>query len=264
MNSFIKRLLSGIVYVALLVSAIWFNPFYTFILFALFLGIGLNEYYTMMKVGKSFVFTGYLINIGLYMILGRLWFHSYILFLLIPICALFIQTLFDSQSERPFEKLGIVTLPIFYITIPLVLALRIPYVTDEGFRPDILIGVFVLIWSSDTFAYLVGSWLGKTKLFERISPNKTWEGSIGGALCTIGIGLLLQKIWPLAEFWHWPLLAVIVTIFGTLGDLVESTIKRNARVKDSGNIMPGHGGILDRLDSFIFAIPIVYLILSIL
>jgi phosphatidate cytidylyltransferase len=264
MNSFTTRLLSGIVYVALLISAIWFNNFYTFILFGLFIVIGTKELYKLLKIDDSIAYTGIALSLAVYILVGRLWFHSYILFTLILVSILFLQALFNEKIEKPFEQVGGAILALFYITIPLTLALRLPFVTDEGFRPEILLGVFILIWSSDTFAYLVGSKFGKTKLFERISPKKTWEGSVGGAICTVGIGFILQQFWPLEHRFIWPVIAVICAVFGTLGDLVESVLKRRAGAKDSGNIMPGHGGILDRLDSFIFTVPLVYLLLSIL
>lgn len=264
MNTFTKRLLSGIVYVVLLTVAIWFNNFYTFILFGLFLIIGTKEFYKLLKVDAALANTGFLLNLGIYIILQQLWFHSYILFALIPITILFVQALFKESIEQPFEQVAKAILPLFYLTLPLALAIRLPYITDEGFRPEILLGIFILIWSSDTFAYLVGSQIGKTKLFERISPNKTWEGTIGSAILTIALSFLLNYFWPMKAIYIWPVLALLAVTLGTIGDLVESILKRKAGVKDSGNIMPGHGGILDRLDSFIFAVPIIYLILSIL
>jgi phosphatidate cytidylyltransferase len=264
MNSFTTRLLSGIVYIALLIGAIWFNNFYTFILFGFFIIVGTKELYKLLKVDESLSYTGIALNLAVYILMSRLWFHAYILFVLLLVTFLFLQVLFKKRIENPFEQIGSTVLSLFYITIPMTLALRLPFVTDQGFRPEILLGVFILIWSSDTFAYLVGTKFGRTKLFERISPNKTWEGSVGGAVCTVAIGFVLQQFWPLEHRLTWPLIAVICAVLGTLGDLVESVLKRKAGVKDSGNIMPGHGGILDRLDSFIFAIPVVYMVLSIL
>jgi len=152
---------------------------------------------------------------------------------------------------------------IGYVIIPFLLLIKLPFL--EGvYNPYILIGSFILIWTNDTFAYIVGKTMGKRKLFERISPKKTIEGFLGGMFFTIIAAYILSNFTTfITPLFHSPLVwmgaAIILVVFGTLGDLVESKLKRNAGVKDSGNIMPGHGGILDRLDSIIFAIPFLFL-----
>jgi phosphatidate cytidylyltransferase len=126
------------------------------------------------------------------------------------------------------------------------------------------VGTFVLIWTNDSFAYLVGKNFGKTKLFERISPKKTIEGFLGGAIAAIIISYLIFIYIDLLPLWAWIMLAVIVSIFGTLGDLVQSKFKRKADVKDSGKIMPGHGGIFDRMDSMLFSSTFVFIFILLL
>ncbi|GAA0757369.1 hypothetical protein GCM10009433_13550 [Psychroflexus lacisalsi] len=128
----------------------------------------------------------------------------------------------------------------------------------------VLVGTFVLIWTNDSFAYLVGKNFGKTKLFERISPKKTIEGFLGGAIAAIIISYLIFIYIDLLPLWAWIMLAVIVSIFGTLGDLVQSKFKRKADVKDSGKIMPGHGGIFDRMDSMLFSSTFVFIFILLL
>jgi phosphatidate cytidylyltransferase len=117
--------------------------------------------------------------------------------------------------------------------------------------------VFILIWVSDTMAYLVGCKFGKHKIFERISPKKSWEGAIGGFVFTVTAAAFGGYLFPKLGFevWQWCVIGAMVGIFGILGDFIESMFKRSAGVKDSGNLIPGHGGLLDRLDSFIFTIP---------
>jgi phosphatidate cytidylyltransferase len=157
-----------------------------------------------------------------------------------------------------------------YILLPFIFIIKISFGIKD-YNPKIIIGLFILIWTNDTFAYLVGKSIGKHKLLERISPKKTIEGFIGGVVFAIFTGYLISKLYIKASpsfseksILIWTSIALIVGVFGTIGDLVESKFKRIAGIKDSGKIMPGHGGILDRLDSVIFVAPIVYLFYQLL
>ena len=126
------------------------------------------------------------------------------------------------------------------------------------FSFQIIIGFFILLWSSDTGAYLAGRFFGKHKLFERISPKKTWEGSIGGGVLSLIAAYVISLFFHNIELKDWMILAIITVVGGGLGDLVESMHKRNLNVKDSGNLLPGHGGILDRFDGLFIAVPFIY------
>jgi len=135
----------------------------------------------------------------------------------------------------------------------------------NGYNPKILISILILIWANDTFAYVVGKSIGKNKLFPSVSPKKTIEGFIGGIVFTVISSALLSKFYIESNILYiWIIIAIIVSIFSTLGDLIQSKFKRVAGIKDSGKIMPGHGGILDRLDSIIFVIPFINLFYLIL
>jgi phosphatidate cytidylyltransferase len=134
----------------------------------------------------------------------------------------------------------------------------------ESYNPNILLGSFILVWVNDSFAYLIGKNFGKQKLFEKISPKKTVEGFLGGLLFSCIASYFIATFTQTLDFTSWLILGIVITVFGTLGDLIESKFKRQANVKDSGTIMPGHGGLLDRLDSIIFAAPFIYLFLRIL
>ncbi|MFT5252050.1 MAG: phosphatidate cytidylyltransferase, partial [Flavobacteriales bacterium] len=157
-----------------------------------------------------------------------------------------------------------------YIVLPFIFITKISFGILD-YNPKIIIGLFVIIWTNDTFAYIVGKSVGKNKLFERISPKKTIEGFIGGVAFAVFAGYLISKLYirPNPNFSPksiviWTTIALLAGVFGTIGDLIESKFKRIAGVKDSGKIMPGHGGILDRLDSVIFVAPIVFLFYQIL
>jgi len=148
-------------------------------------------------------------------------------------------------------------LTLFYIVPSILFLTLIPSYKDD--YEYVLVGIFVLIWTNDSFAYLVGKTIGKTKLFERISPKKTIEGFIGGAVASILMSYLIYMYVDLLHWWAWVMMAVLISIFGTLGDLVQSKFKRKADVKDSGKIMPGHGGIFDRMDSMLFSSTFVFI-----
>lgn len=166
---------------------------------------------------------------------------------------IFIYELY-SHSKEPFANIAFMILGLFYIGIPFALVNFIAFDGDD-FRNRIVFGLLVLTWVNDTGAYLTGSMIGKTPLFPRISPKKTWEGSIGGLVTTLLFGWGLSFLFTEIPLTQWLGLAVIVGIFGGLGDLVESMLKRSVNVKDSGDLLPGHGGLLDRFDAFIFVIP---------
>ena len=153
---------------------------------------------------------------------------------------------------------------IFYITSSFVFIYLIA--NFKGFYdPSIILGCFILIWVNDSFAYIVGKSFGKQKLFYSISPHKTVEGFLGGLLfCCISASIVSRYIDETLTTPNWLIIAIIVSVFGTLGDLIESKLKRESNVKDSGKIIPGHGGILDRLDSIIFASPYIYLFLKLI
>ena len=167
------------------------------------------------------------------------------------------------KKNRFLDKQSKYVFLIGYLIIPIIIFTKIPFISNS-YHPEIIIAILILIWTNDTFAYLVGITMGKTKLFERISPKKTIEGFSGGLVFAMIAGVLLAQFYLQESTFRWIIIALLVTTFGTLGDLIESKFKRLAGVKDSGNIMPGHGGFLDRLDSIIFVAPFVYLFYQII
>jgi phosphatidate cytidylyltransferase len=278
MDETLKRAISGAVYILLLLASILYSTESFLILFGVFLIISLFEFCNLIQVDKLIPVVA---GTSLYVLVT--FFSNYnesksseiqtldiILLastLLISIkCIVF---LFDNniQSVSTLSKylylLGYITLPFVFIT-------KISFGVND-YNPKIIIGLFILIWTNDTFAYIVGKSMGKHKLFEKISPKKTIEGFFGGLIFAIFAGYLISMylIKPSAQFSDksiliWMIIAAIVGVVGTIGDLIESKFKRIAGVKDSGKIMPGHGGVLDRLDSVIFVAPFIFLFYKIL
>jgi phosphatidate cytidylyltransferase len=263
MNENIKRSLSGVVYVVLLVSATLYSRYSFLLLFSFFLVVGIIEFCNLVNLKKV---NAIIIGIALFVIFSFFEITNLTSWFLI-IGTLFISfrliyLLFSQQNIKLDETSKYVYL-IGYVVLPIIILTKIPLLQNV-FEPKIIIGIFILIWTNDTFAYIVGKSIGKNKLFESISPKKTIEGFVGGIVFAIIAGILIAKFYLQMPIYFWVIIALLISIFGSIGDLVESKFKRIAGVKDSGNIMPGHGGVLDRLDSVIFVAPFLYLFLQII
>ncbi len=178
--------------------------------------------------------------------------------LAIALIIIAVVTLFKYPNELYYDS-GKLIFTVIYIALPFSFALGLPKYTsyDDKFSLEVLF-LFILIWSSDTFAYLTGKFFGKHKMAPKISPKKTWEGYIGGVVLTLILSYFIEQYHSDLRG-NWMVVGFLVAAFAPLGDLVESQLKRNFGVKDSGNIIPGHGGVLDRLDSFLICVPVVYL-----
>ena len=187
---------------------------------------------------------------------------------LFGIIAIMIDELFR-LNESPILNLGVSLMPIIYIALPFALLPTLGvwcgYATGSSYNGWLPLSIFIFIWCNDVGAYCVGCTVGRHRLFPRISPHKSWEGSVGGAVFTVLAAILLPRLFPLQfgffKAWIWILIAVFTVVFGTFGDLVESMIKREVGIKDSGRILPGHGGFLDRFDSTLLTVPAVSLLL---
>ena len=281
-KNFFQRSLSGLVYVLVIaicttpVGAYLFSSFlpevkqqYLFYgLITFFFAVGIFECVRIMKFDngiykwlvfpiaafiyytftKRFFYHGFFFNVNLSEMLSLA---------LIPIAVI---TLFKFPKELYFEN-GKLIFTVVYLALPFGFALGLPKFstldTEKTFTLEVFM-LFVLIWSSDTFAYLTGKFFGKHKMAPKISPKKTWEGFAGGVVLTLILGFFVEQYFPELRG-NWMIVGLLVSIFAPLGDLVESQLKRSFAVKDSGNIIPGHGGVLDRLDSFIICAPVVYL-----
>lgn len=266
------RALSGGIYVLLTIGSILISKYTFFGFFGILLTYTLYEFYRLCCRGDNHpqMLIGIIISLYLFtsfflfdlQIIDKLIFFGLVpLVMLSPVIEIF------SKSEKPVQNIAYTFIGIVYIALPFSILILImsPYESNPGlYMPEVLIGLFLILWANDTGAYLVGSWLGKNKMIERISPKKTWEGAIGGTIFAIAVSVLLFNYLDFLNLWQAILLGLITVITGTLGDLTESLFKRSFNVKDTGNILPGHGGLLDRLDSLLFAAPAYFIFISII
>ncbi len=263
MRELLVRAISGLVYTSVIIGSILYSKESFYIVFYLLMILCLFEFKNLIKLSYKWTFIVATLIYFRFSNLPMLDFKYFHFFLIVSIFVPFIYQVLNSKVNLTSSKLGHYLLALAYITIPFTLLTQIPFI-NNNYHPNIIIGFFILIWINDSFAYLVGSTLGRTKLYEKISPNKTVEGAIGGLLATVIAAYFISIYFTSLSYLNWTIIALITVIFGVLGDLMESKFKREAGVKDSGNLIPGHGGFLDRLDSVIFAAPFVYVYLHII
>ncbi len=277
MNNFSRRTLTGAWIVIFVMGGFWLHPL-SFFITGLIILIGTQyEYYIMIRnTGVrpqlvSGIITGTTAYIISTLVAAGVLQKNFFL-VLIPLMLIIIVVELYRKQEKPFDSLAHTFFSVLYTAVPFSI-LPFSAFSHAGlnsllphnniiFSPGIIIGFFLLVWANDTGAYLLGISFGQHRLMERISPKKTWEGFLGGVLIAALAAWLLSGWLGVVDKVHWLIVAVIVSIAGTYGDLVESMLKRSIGVKDSGSIMPGHGGFLDRFDSAIISFPLVYLFIS--
>lgn len=262
-NNFYTRTLSGFVYVAIVVGSIqlglnWVIPFLAFVC-----AFSLWEFYRpTMTAGSALPLPSVLMGSSLFLILS-FWLRGmqeitfYLPYFMLAPYLLLVLGLFKPGAAH-FKDTGIYLLGLAYVVLPLASLIAIGNQGGAEDKIPVLLGVFLLFWTNDTGAYLAGKSFGKHPLFPSVSPKKTIEGLVGGILLTLAIGWLITLFNQSFSLTDWLIIAVIVSVFGTLGDLVESMWKRSLNLKDSGNIMPGHGGMLDRFDGIFIAAPVIF------
>lgn len=262
MREILRRSLTGAVYIILLLSAVFLSSDAFDFLFMAFGLACLNEYKKLVGLEGRYIYLAYLSLWWAFIyFVTDIWLVYALLFCTLITNFVLLYYLF-SKKEKLFNTFQKFIIGLFYIGGGCIFLTMIPY-TNDDFVKFLIIGIFLLIWVSDSFAYIVGRLFGRTKLFPRVSPKKTVEGAVGGLIFALVTAYLLARHEPIISPLYWVVLAVVIVIAGGLGDLVESKLKRAAGVKDSGAILPGHGGMLDRLDSLVFAAPFAYLTLNI-
>lgn len=255
------RIIFGLLGAALVVGGVLYNEWTLLLLFGTICCLTLIEFFGLlqksgMHVSKVFaIVSGTSLFILHYLIqnntLENKWYYALIaLFFLFFILELF------QQNVNPFYRIANTFLGITYIAIPYALFAGSAFI-HEKYSSTIIMGTLLLLWANDIGGYIAGMSFGKHKLFERVSPKKTWEGSIGGAVLCLVTAWVCALYFTSLRLQDWLCIALIMIVFGSIGDLVESLFKRNLSVKDSGNIIPGHGGLLDRFDGLLIAAPFI-------
>lgn len=270
MKEFLTRTVSGLIYAAVMIVSVTVNPLIFLAIFLFILILGMVEFYRICSIPESrpMVIPGIVTGVILFLtfFLIRYTHADSRIFLVIPASGLVLMTLpMFQQKNHPILSASLTFLGIVYVSIPIAIfnfLVYHPY--TDGFDYQVVLFLFLILWMNDTGAYITGRLIGKHKMFPRISPKKSWEGLAGGLLMALLTTWLSRPLFPDVPLLHLWVLCLVIVIAGTFGDLVESTWKRAAGVKDSGKLMPGHGGILDRFDSLIFAAPAVYIIITLL
>lgn len=261
------RAITGFFFISVLIASALLGPYVFITFFGFIATCSVYEFYKMVYVAdkrEPLLVAGSSVAACSILLGGAIYLNwlpaNTITFAILGLLFLYIATLYR-RTAHPIQDLVFSLFGLLYVVVPFLFFIALGFVQGD-FNGYIPLGFLILLWTNDTGAYLTGRSMGKHKLFERISPNKTWEGFIGGVLLAMVGGGILSHCFEIFPLWCWLSIGFIIGVFGTLGDLVESMLKRNMGVKDSGSLLPGHGGLLDRFDGLLMAAPLVYLFLQ--
>lgn len=259
MSNFWQRLITGIVFLVVIISAMFLDAAAWFAVTAFAAVVGLSEYHNILVAGKLASPSKILAWFAASVVLGVSWFaiDDPRLWAIVPFVWIAVLTLeLFRKKDEVFMRMVLALFGQVWIVLPFALLLTLS-VIDGVYEPWRLLGFFILLWVNDTGAYISGRSFGKHKLAPLLSPGKTWEGFAGGVLLSFIAAALLPEFTAVLQTRDWFFIAGIVALFSNAGDLVESALKRRCGVKDSGTIMPGHGGILDRFDGVLLSVPLI-------
>ncbi|WP_266367232.1 phosphatidate cytidylyltransferase [Tellurirhabdus rosea] len=270
MSNLQQRVVAAVVGVAIILGAIWYGEWTFALLFCAISALTQLEFYRLLGLDGNQPLTYYGTLVGCFIVLLTFLIEKEVVaydnyFLICPAASMiFLIKLYKKDDHKPFSNIGFTFLGIIYVAVPFAL-LNVLALWRGVYRPGLVLGCLMLLWASDVGAYFAGTKFGRRKLFERVSPKKSWEGSVGGAIAAalIAYGLISSNAEPDLESWEWYCIGAIIVVTGTYGDLVESLFKRSIAIKDSGSSIPGHGGFLDRFDGLLLAAPFIITFLKI-
>jgi phosphatidate cytidylyltransferase len=267
-NNLTQRLLTALAGSAVIIAGIIMGPWTYFAVFLVITFFTLREFYRLsgldgMLPQKTFgIVVGMLTFAASFFIEFRHISYRYY-FLIFPMMSfVYLIKLYKKEEKKPFTNIAYTFLGLFYVAVPFAL-LNIAAFENGAYNFEVILGCLLILWANDTGAYFAGIRFGKTKLFERISPKKSWEGAIGGAVLGLIFAYLLSGYFSSLEVWQWMCIGLIIVVCGDYGDLVESQLKRSIEIKDSGDALPGHGGFLDRFDGLLISAPFIVAFLEI-
>lgn len=271
MNQLLKRTLTGLGFGIVVFGSLFAGSFAFLVFYAALLAASIFEFYKLCEKAGYGVQKFYGITAAVIVFILMFGYASGLLssewlapIALVPVLMMIIELY--RKKGKPFDNSSLTLFGIIYTGVPFFVLPLLVFpglsVAGPGYYPGILAGVIILIMVNDTVAFLVGVPLGKHRLFESVSPKKSWEGSIGGLIASLASGYFMGELFGYPGKGGWVVIAFIVVVFGVYGDLVESQFKRGLGVKDSGNILPGHGGVMDRVDAWLFVMPAVWVFLN--
>ena len=261
-NNLTQRVIVAILGVTVIISAIYWQSWSYFAVFLIITFLLLKEFYKLVGIDGylPLSFWGTLTGMLIYtftFLAQKSYIDADVLFLVFPFGSIiFFIKLYKKSDVKPFTNIAYTFLGILYVAVPFALLHVIAFSTGV-YRFEIVTGILLLTWASDTGGYFSGTLFGKTSLFKRISPKKSWEGFVGGAILTLLIAYFISLFVDIFPMWKWMAIGLLTVIAGTYGDLVESLFKRSIKIKDSGASIPGHGGFLDRFDAMLLSLPFI-------
>ncbi len=255
-----QRIITGVLGAAAVIFGVVFSEWTYFIVFFIICILSLLEFYTLTGLDglvpqKTFgtICGMFIFCLSFFVERGDISYKFY--FLIFPLVSLvYMIKLYKRFERKPFTNIAFTFLGIFYVAVPFAL-LNIGAFENGSYNFEIIFGCLFILWATDTGAYFAGTYFGKSKLFERISPKKSWEGAVGGALLALVFAVGIGYFFKTLLMWQWLVVAAIIIVGGIYGDLVESLLKRSIEIKDSGDSLPGHGGFLDRFDGLLISAP---------
>ncbi len=257
-----QRVIVAILGVLVIISGIYWHEWTYFTVFLIIVFFTIREFYKLVGLDGflPLTFWGTLMGIFIYTftflvqmdLMDLEWFY-----LIFPLSSIiYFIKLYKKSDAKPFTNIAFTFLGILYVAIPFSLLHVIAFCMGS-YQFELVVGILLLTWASDTGGYFAGTMFGKTKLFLRVSPKKSWEGFVGGTILTLLIAFVMSNYTDILPLWKWLMIGILTVTAGTYGDLVESLFKRSINIKDSGETLPGHGGFLDRFDALLLSLPFV-------